>query len=463
VLHARIVDAIETLAGERVAEQVERLAHHALRGEVWDKALIYCRQAGEKVLAQSAHREAMGYFEQALNALTHLPETRDMREQAIDLRLALRTALFPSGGFERILTTLREAEAIAEALDDPRRLGQVSVFLSPHFHIMGAYDQAIAANQRAMALATASGDVVLQTLANQHLGRDHWAQGDYRRAIDCSRQTVAALDEVWRYERFGQALLPTVSSNTILAACYAELGMFAEGRAFGAEGLRIAEEVVHSGSLMYASLGNGLLALRQGDLPRALPLLERAIGICEEANLSFYFPLLAAALGAAYTLAGRVADAVSLLMRALEQTIATAMAAQVLCRLFLGEAQLLAGHLEEAFAHTERALTLAREHQERGHQAYALRLLGEIAAHRTPPEAAQAESYYHQTLALANELDMRPLQSHCHRGLGTLYSQTGQAEQARSALSTAIEMYRDMEMTFWLPEMEAALSVVESR
>ena len=93
VLHARIVEALEALAGDRLAEQVERLAHHALRGEVWDKALVYCRQAGEKAMARSAHREAVGYFEQALSALPHLPETRDTREQAIDLRLALRSAL----------------------------------------------------------------------------------------------------------------------------------------------------------------------------------------------------------------------------------------------------------------------------------------------------------------------------------------------------------------------------------
>src|SRR5262249_8139073 len=97
VLHARIVEALEALAGERLAEQVERLAHHALRGEVWDKALAYFQQAGDKALGGLAHHEAMGYFEQALSALPHLPETRQTREQAIDLRLALRAALLPSG------------------------------------------------------------------------------------------------------------------------------------------------------------------------------------------------------------------------------------------------------------------------------------------------------------------------------------------------------------------------------
>src|SRR5262249_1067807 len=113
-LHAQIVEAMEALTGDRVAEEVERLANHAVRGEVWDKALVYCRRAGHKAMAQSAHREAVGYFEQALSTLPHLPETRDTREQAIDLRLALRTALYPSGDLERILALLRETEALAK-------------------------------------------------------------------------------------------------------------------------------------------------------------------------------------------------------------------------------------------------------------------------------------------------------------------------------------------------------------
>jgi tetratricopeptide (TPR) repeat protein len=127
----------------------------------------------------------------------------------------------------------------------------------------------------------------------------------------------------------------------------------------------------------------------------------------------------------------------------------------------LGEAQLLAGHLEEAQALTQRALALTREHQERGNQAYALRLLGDIAAGRELPEVEQAEAYYRQALTLAETLGMRPLQAHCHRGLGTLYAMIGPWEQARTALFTAIRMYRTMDMTFWLPQTEAALVQLE--
>src|SRR5262249_27335447 len=390
------------------------------------------------------------------------PETRDTHEQAIDIRFALHNALIPTGPFGRSQAALREAEALATALDDRRRLGLVLHAQSTYFNSMGAYDQAVATVQRALALATAGGDVVLHALANDRLGLAYQAQGDYRRAIDCFGETVAALDGARRHERFGRTILPTVFSRAWLAACHAELGTFAEGLAFGEEGLEIADAVAHPASLMVASWGIGRLALRQGDLRRALPQLERAMEICQAVNVLQWFPWVAAALGTVYTLEGRVADAVPLLTQALERTTAPEMIGfQALCSLSLGAAQVLAGRLDEAHTLTERARPLAYEHQERGHQAYALRLLGEIAARRDPPESEQAEAHYQQALALAEELGMRPLQAHCHRDLGTLYAATGQWEQARAALSTAIAMYRAMEMTFWLPQTEGALAQVE--
>jgi Flp pilus assembly protein TadD len=89
-----------------------------------------------------------------------------------------------------------------------------------------------------------------------------------------------------------------------------------------------------------------------------------------------------------------------------------------------------------------------------------LRLLGDIAAHQSCPDVATAEAHYGAAMALAAELEMRPLAAHCHRGLGTLYAKIGHREQARAELSTAIELYRAMAMTFWLPEAEAVLAQV---
>ena len=212
-----------------------------------------------------------------------------------------------------------------------------------------------------------------------------------------------------------------------------------------------------------ASWGVGLLCLHQRDLRRALPLLERAVGICQEVGLPFWFPWMASALGAAYILGGCIADAVPLLTQAMQQAIATEMVVKVNqapIRLALGEAQLLADRPEEAQALAEGALALARVQQECGNQAHALRLLGDIAAHRTPPDVDQAAAHYHRALALVEELGMRPLQAHCHLGLGTLYLKTDWPEQARTELTTVMALYRAMDMTFWLPQAEAALAQV---
>jgi tetratricopeptide (TPR) repeat protein len=188
------------------------------------------------------------------------------------------------------------------------------------------------------------------------------------------------------------------------------------------------------------------------------------MGLCQDADLPFFFSQMAVALGAAYILAGRIADAVSLLTQAVEQADATERVdLQALCSLSLGEAQMLSSRLEEAHALAERALALAHAHQERGHQAYALRLLGDIMARHDPLKAERAEEYFRRALALADDLGMRPLQAHCHRGLGTLYATIGRPEQARAELSTATEMYQLMEMTFWLPQAEGVLAQVEGR
>jgi len=170
-------------------------------------------------------------------------------------------------------------------------------------------------------------------------------------------------------------------------------------------------------------------------------------------------PWVAAPLGAAYVLARRTAEALRLLEQAVEQAMAMRlMIDQALRIVWLGEAYLLAGRLEEAYTHAQHTLEFSRTHQERGHEAYALRLLGEVHARHNPPEGETAETHYRQALTLAEELGMRPLQAHCHLGLGTLYATIGQRELARTELCTAIALYRAMDMHFWLPQAEAALA-----
>jgi class 3 adenylate cyclase/tetratricopeptide (TPR) repeat protein len=477
-LHARIVEALEAFGRDRVTEvasvakgfpagrqdldQVEQLAHHALRGEVWDKALAYLQQAGEKAMTHSAPREAVGYFEQALDALQHLPEQRDTRAQAIDLRLDLGWPLQRLGEWRRSLDILHEAEILAEALGDHRRLARVAVYIVNHLRTMGDYDRALAVSQRALVLATALGDVVLQGYANARLGQIYYLLGDYRRAGEMLRQSATALAGERNRERFGLPFLPVVHTRAYLVMCLAHLGAFAEGHSIGTETIRTAEAVNHPYSRATASYSIGVLFLRQGALSQAILAFERSLAICRAEHIEDWLPVLTGALGYAYALAGRLAEALLLREQATEQqTTVPDERTQTLTMVRWGKTCLLTGRLAEARSLAEQAFDLARTHQERGHEALALHLLGEVYAHGEAHEVEPAVGHYRQALTLADELGMRPLQAHCHLGLGTLYSRMGQVEQAYTDLSAAITLYRDMDMTLWLPQAEAALAQAE--
>jgi tetratricopeptide (TPR) repeat protein len=167
--------------------------------------------------------------------------------------------------------------------------------------------------------------------------------------------------------------------------------------------------------------------------------------------------LIVAGLGYAYALQGRLTEGCALLEEGISESICTGRRRAVHWA-WLSEVCRLAGRGEEAWQHARQALDLARQLKERGNEAHALHQLGAVQAHAAPPDVAPAEAHYQQALALAEELGMRPLVAHCHFGLGTLSAKTGHREQARCELATAIELYRTMEMTFWLPQAEAALA-----
>jgi tetratricopeptide (TPR) repeat protein len=409
----------------------------------------------------SANEEAVACFEQAVVAVQHLPESPDTLAQAIDLRLELRNALLAIGDRERIRTCLREAETFAEALGDHRRLGWVSARMANQFWQDGDYDRALALAQRALALSTSSGDTGLQATAQWYMGVVSYHLGDYDRAVERLGRAVALLDGELRRARLAQGLT-SVLSRGYLTQCLAEVGRFAEGLVWGEEGMQIAEAVDHAFSRIYVYCGVGQLYLRKGDLQKAILLGERALALQRVAHLPALFYRVAMDMGAAYALAGRIAEALPLLEQAVEQATSLQYRAYHTPSVtYLSEAYLLAGRLAEARQLAGQALELSRERKERGHEAWTLRLLGEIHAHRQPPEAELAETSYHDGLALADELGMRPLQAHCHLGMGTLYAKIGRHEQAHLELSTAINLYRTMDMTFWLPQIEAALAQVE--
>src|SRR5262249_44043945 len=212
------------------------LTHHALRGEVWDKAVTYCQQAGARTWDRAAFREAVAAFEQALQALAHLPEDGDTRVMAVDLRLALVRPLSALGEHGRQLALLGEAEALARVLDDRARLGRVLATIAHMLMVTGDPDGAIAVGRQALELAAALGESVLQEQASHYLAQAYRTIGDFGQAIELWRRNIEAADR----ESGTPSTDVGLQSRAWLAQTLGALGVFAEGRRHGEEALRLA-------------------------------------------------------------------------------------------------------------------------------------------------------------------------------------------------------------------------------
>jgi tetratricopeptide (TPR) repeat protein len=455
LLHRDVAAAIESLPAEDVAEQTERLAHHALRGDLLDTAVTYLRQASLRAVARSANREAVAHLEQALDTLRRLPETPAAAELAIDLRLELRSALLPLADIPRMLECLQEAEAIARRLEDQRRLGvALNLAVMPQLNA-GRYEDALRSGREALVIGGALGDRSIEAPSLSALGMVHAARGEFLEALEALERNVALLQGGLLYERLGQGAVPSVFARAYLADVLGQLGRFDDAIAYAEEAVQIAERVDHPFSLSFGLFDLGLALLRRGEMERATPALERCLDLCRTLEIAVLMPFAGATLAVAYALAGRPAEALPLVLRSLEDFRDRSLFRRPgLVMLCAGMTYRLAGRLDEAGAHARDSVALMRRLGARGSEAEALALWGDVAR---DSGAGAAEAYYRDALTLASDLDMRPLVAHCHLGLGRLHADHGKETQAKEHLGTAATMYREMAMRSWLEQAEAAL------
>ncbi len=282
---------------------------------------------------------------------------------------------------------------------------------------------------------------------NVNLGLAYYTAGDYPRAIECLRKTMAILQGDHARRRFGWAGVPAIISRAYLIGCLTELGEFTEGARLADEAIRLAEAAEHPFSLGQAYISVGILHVRWGDLARAIPILERALTLSRVSDVAALFPGVASALGYAYALAGRAADGIPLL----EEAIAHAASRQIRAReslwnTWLSETYLLDRQPTPAREIAQRAVDLSRELGARGNEAYALRVTAEVCA-QDEKRIDDAEPSYRRAIALAEELGMRPLLGHSRLGLARLYRRAGRPREALAEHTAAVELFHSLGMS----------------
>ena len=457
-IHASVVDALEKRSASRVSEHCEALAHHAFQGELWEKAVRYSYDAGAKSMSRSAFLEAVSDYERGLAASTHLPDVPAQLAQQIDLHLEARNALFLLGNSSRVAEHLLAAEALAEKLGDEQRTARVLNFLNSYYGLAGDPERAIEIGQRALRLGVVQADIASSAVTHYYLGAAYNKTGQYGLAVDALMRGIQTIGTNHRHERFGTAAVLSVICRSHLVQCLAAVGRFNEGKELGSEGMEIGEEANHATSMIHMTCSVGMLYLLKGDLPQAAAILERSLELCRSANIPVYVPFTASRLGCAYARAGRVSEALPYLEQGVDETLNSGRAAFVsLSMASLAEGYLFAGRVEEAVATAERALALARQHKERGHEACALKLLGDTSMHEDRRDVERAEARYRQAWTLCRDLGMSPLAAHCQMGIGAVHAARGSMAQAKSEIAAAIEQFRGMEMTLWQERAQAVL------
>ncbi|MGI9500184.1 MAG: adenylate/guanylate cyclase domain-containing protein, partial [Geminicoccaceae bacterium] len=448
-LHARIVDRLEAQTGGNTIERIDTLAHHARQAELWSKAFTYLNLAGVKAMDRAGLREAVGHFEHALEVADRLPESKETLRQIIDLRFELRNALWALGRFEAILSHLADSTPLVTKLDDPVRQGWISVFESASLWQLGRWEQALETAERALEVSQEASDLSLEVAAHFYLGCPQVTSGDYRRAEATFQSVVDRLTGDLSRDRCGLPFVPAVIARSWIVWSLAERGEFEGGMTQAMDALAIAEDVGHPFNIAHLYYDLGYYYLIKGEFGEGVEALKTAVDLIETWSLTYLSPFIKGFYGHALALAGRVHEGVCVLEEArdLYERIGLGLF-RSLVGLQLGEAYLFAGRSEDALGTTKQALALAQKRGERGHEAYGLRILGDVmAAGSKKADTDAALINYQGAKTLAGTLGMRPLLAMTELRIGLLLDRTGQKAKASRHIAMARKMAADMGMT----------------
>ncbi|MFQ5944967.1 MAG: adenylate/guanylate cyclase domain-containing protein [Anaerolineae bacterium] len=454
VVHRAVGKAIEQLYPGRLSEHLEELARHFTRAEEWPVAVLYHREAGRKAAALCANAEAARRFERALELLDRLPESPERTNQAIDIRLDLCPPVFQLGRLEDVLRLSTEAESLAQALGDKPRLARVYSYLCNIHYMKGEPDLAIDYGHRCLRIEDGPGVPTTELSVRQYLGTSSHAMGEYRMAEEMLARHIELMEADDEFLRIGSANLSYVSSCGWLAFTLAELGEFPRAHHFTAKGMHAASGAGHPYVQAIASTFAGLVWHAQGEVDRAVPLLEGSLDTCRKHQLIVWRPVPSAVLGQAYAALGQVDEGLQLLAEAISLADQLGVHAyRSLWGVLLAEGLLAAGQITKALDAAQTALGLAIQHKEQGNHAKALQMLGRAYLRVGPGGFDQAGKYLRQAIEEAERLQMRPLLVHCYSTLAQLAREQGDSEKAREFLVTARPLARERGMRLWSADM----------
>src|SRR5262245_10697352 len=448
ILHARAARALEILAAGRLDEHIERLADHAEKGAIWDKAVEYLQRSGLKAFSLYANADAARFFERALAVLKKLPETPDNLRQAVDLLFELRNALLPSFDTDRILRSLDELDPILARLGDKQRSAQYAAFRCNHHFLIGQQRRAIAYGETGVHLARECGDQVVLGQSLFRLAQSYHALGEYRKAISLLEHGLEFNANQLRHDRHNFNIIPSVLNRTWLAIALVECGDFSASLSHAKRALEIAEGAEHQLSELLGWLSIGYVLSGKGEIEGAVGALERGLDLSDRWSFRVWRTRLVSDLGAAYARSGSAEKGLQLATQAVsdgEKMHLMADRPRLLVR--LGQVSLIAGQIEAAQTLGKQAAAIAAEQEAKGDEAWARFLIGRACwATSELKDLDESEKQLDIALRLAVACEARPLAAFCNTTLSGIYALRGDQVRAKEFDAAATATYRDLGM-----------------
>jgi class 3 adenylate cyclase/tetratricopeptide (TPR) repeat protein len=447
MLHGRVLRGMESQFRDSTLDVVESLAHHAFNAALWDEALTYLCQAGDKAVEFSAYQAAGAFFESALQALTHLPQNEERIRQGIDIRLKLRPVFAAIADYDRLERCLVDAETLASSLGDQRRSAAIDVARAFVHNGRGELDASIERGSRARHIGRTLGDFGLEVSATFYLGQAYMWRGDFRQSVAVLEDNMTWIDGPLRQQRIGTTGTGSVLWLGMLGASHGRLGNFGTAIDTAQKACLIADEVRRPADIALAYWWAGFVRGHKGDIPAALQYLEHGFGVCRASEINYLLPILSTSLGYTYALAGRSEEGILLLKKALAFNRGAKFTyGEAWSSVYLGFANLLQNRYEGMLEQAHGILELARQHKYRAIEVDALLLLGDVLRNPSAPAPEESERHYAQACDLSVELGLRPEYARCQMALGQLFRESGREAKGGQLINSAAELCRSMGM-----------------
>jgi len=460
-LHGRVVAAVERMHRSSLDDHVEYLAYHTQQGELWEKALTYCRLAGLRANERSSYDEALRFMDAGLNAANHLGDDRATREQVIEIYMNLRPSLGSFGQYERLLTVLSDAHRLAGSIGDKATAAFANIVKTHVLYHTGDIVQGLAIGKPAVDEARRFDDLRIVVGATANLAMGHCFHGNFRLAADTASEFIDELKSTYRHDNLGTTGTSSVNWLSNLAGMHTNLGEFDKAQICCEAAREICEETGKPFDASMAGQWYGHLLLTRGKPEEAAKSLENTIEIAAENGIEFFRTWADGWLGEAYTVLGDLERAESVLLSASKRAEELSqILSKIWCFVRLSTLYLQKGEIRSGTEYATRAFEFCRRNEFRWIQQLSLQCLARAEMLSPENDAELAMKYWRRAIDLAGRMEMLPGLAHSRRGLGELYCSNNRPEDAARELTAAADLYRSMGMVYWLPQTEALLDDV---